>query len=216
MKRKKTMLVLLTLLFCQMAHAQTFGEWFQQKKTQKEYLLKQIAALQVYIGYARKGYKIAKQGLNFIGDMKNGEFNLHKDYFNSLKSINPEVSHYFKVAELIGLQVDILNSCKQTKAQIRKGGMMRDDELEYINGVFERLLDNCSGLIDELITVTTADKLEMKDDERVKRIDQLYEQMQDNYTFVQGFGNEAKLLSTARSQESNDVTTSRTLNGIKN
>jgi len=32
--------------------AQTFAEWFQQKKTQKKYLLQQIAALQVYIGSA--------------------------------------------------------------------------------------------------------------------------------------------------------------------
>ncbi|MBK8310917.1 MAG: hypothetical protein IPL04_08535 [Chitinophagaceae bacterium] len=35
-------------------NGQTLAEWTQQKKTQKKYLLQQIVALQVYIGYAKK------------------------------------------------------------------------------------------------------------------------------------------------------------------
>ncbi len=56
----------------------------------------------------------------------------------------------------------------------------------------------------------------MKDDERLKRIDALYNDMQDKYTFVQSFSNEAKLLATSRISEQNDIQTSRALNGVKN
>ncbi|MCH5688762.1 conjugal transfer protein TraI [Niabella sp. W65] len=54
-RMKKILLFLLLVVSAgSNLQAQTFAEWFQQKKTQKKYLLQQIAALQVYIGYAKK------------------------------------------------------------------------------------------------------------------------------------------------------------------
>jgi hypothetical protein len=64
--------------------------------------------------------------------------------------------------------------------------------------------------------VTTSGELEMKDDERLKRIDAIHSAMQDKYTFVQGFSNEAKLLAASRISEQKDIQTIRALNGIKN
>ena len=64
--------------------AQTSSEWFRQKATQKKYLLQQIAALQVYSGYLSKGYSIAKNGLNTIKNIKNGDLLQHSNYFTSL------------------------------------------------------------------------------------------------------------------------------------
>ncbi|ULT42931.1 conjugal transfer protein TraI [Niabella defluvii] len=73
-RMKKILLFLLLVVSAgSNLQAQTFAEWFQQKKTQKKYLLQQIAALQVYIGYAKKGYNIAKDGLNTIGGFTRGE-----------------------------------------------------------------------------------------------------------------------------------------------
>ena len=60
-------------------------------QTQKKYMLQHIAALQVYIGYAKKGYNIASKGINTVRNIKNGDFNLHRDFFSSLKNINPAI-----------------------------------------------------------------------------------------------------------------------------
>lgn len=212
--------ILLALLVCVSAagnlKAQTFAEWFQQKKTQKKYLIQQIAALQVYIGYAQKGYKIAKEGLNTIGGFTRGEFNLHTDYFNSLKSINPEVRRYVKVAEIIALQVKIIQNYNRTYRQLNSSDAFSGDELAYIGRVYSRLLDDCDKTLDELITITTDGKLEMKDDERIERIDKLYLDMQDKLTFSQSFSNDAKSLAASRLKDKSDVQTSRVLQGIKN
>ncbi len=212
-------ILLFLLLFVSVAsnlRAQTFAEWFQQKATQKKYLLQQIAALQVYIGYAKKGYKIAKEGLNTIGKFTKGEFDLHTDYFNSLKTVNPEVKRYAKVADIIALQVKIVQNCNWTQRRLNSSDAFSGDELAYIGRVFRRLLDDCAQTIDELVTITTDGKLEMKDDERMKRIDQLYLDMQDKYTFSQSFSNDAKSLAASRVREKTDVQTSRALHGIKN
>ena len=196
--------------------AQTFAEWFQQKKTQKKYLIQQIAALQVYIGYAKKGYKIAKEGLNTIGGFTKGEFNLHNDYLNSLKTVHPEVRRYVKVAEIIALQVKIIQNYNRTYRQLNSSDAFSEDELAYIGRVYSRLLDDCDKTLDELITITTDGKLEMKDDERIERIDKLYLDMQDKFTFSQSFSNDAKSLAASRLNDKSDVQTSRVLQGIKN
>ncbi len=183
---------------------------------QKKYLLQQIAALQVYISYVQKGYSIARQGLNTIGDIKHGEFNLHKDYFNSLKTVNPQIKKYSKVAEIVFLEVNIIKIYKEAAENLKQSGSLNSGEINYINGVFASLMDDCAKTIDALISVTTSGQLEMKDDERLKQIDALYSDMQDKYTFIQGFSNEARLLATSRISEQNNIRTSRALNGIKN
>lgn len=195
--------------FSSIAHSQTFSEWFKQKKTQKKYLFQQIAALQVYIGYVKKGYKIAQQGLTAISDFKNGEFNLHKNYFNSLKNINPSVKHYAKVGAIIALQVETVKGCHKTFRQIRKSGAFTRDEISYIDKVFGRLMDDCADITEELITLTTSDELEMKDDERLERIDKLYNAMQGDYTFMRHFSSQTLLLVTDRLKEKNDIGESR-------
>lgn len=206
---------MLLAIFARGVKAQTFAEWFQQKKIQKKYLLQQIAGLQVYLGYLQKGYSIAKNGLTAIGDFKNDEFNLHFDYFNSLKNVNPRIKNYARVADIISYQVKIVQTYHQVYSQAKKSNAFTTDEINYLYRVFGRLLDDCTATIDELITLTTSGKLEMKDDERLRRIDALYNDMQDKYTFAKSFSNETMELAAARVKEDNDVQTSRLINGIK-
>lgn len=212
---KKILILSLLTTIVTTSNAQTFAEWFQQKKTQNQYLIQQIAALQVYIGYVQKGYSIAKEGLNTISSFKRGEFNLHTDYFNSLKSVNPKIKQYARVADIIAMQLTIVKECKKLRQQVMGNSVFNDKELDYIIRVLDRLLDDCENTLDQLITVTTDDNLEMKDDERLKRIDVLYQDMTDNYTFSQSFSNETILLAASRIKENIDIQTSRALYGLK-
>jgi hypothetical protein len=49
----------------------------------------------------------------------------------------------------------------------------------------------------------------------MERIDILYQNMTDKYTFSQSFNNETMVLAASRIKENNDVQTSRALYGIK-
>ncbi len=213
----KNLLILLIIMVSDTGvKAQTIAEWSQQKETQKKYLIQQIAAFHAYLGYVKKGFSIARKGLSTISDIKKGEFNLHKDYFRSLEDVNPKIKNYAKVADIIHIQLMILQLYNRACKQVKESNALNGNEVSYIYGVFDRLLNDCSNSIDELITVTTGNQLEMKDDERLKRIDALYSDMQDKYTFAHSFGNEAMVLAAARIQEKKDVNTSRAVNGIKN
>lgn len=213
---KTFLLLLFSLSVACHVKAQTFSEWFQQKKTQKKYLLQQIAALQLYIECAQKGYKIAQGGLSAISDFSKANFDLHSKYFNSLQTVNPQIRKYAKAAEIVALQVKIVGNYKSTYRKIKSSNAFSIDELNYVEKVFTTLLDDCEKTLDELITVTTNGKLQMKDDERMNRIDKIYLDMQGKLTFSDAFSNDATLLAASRIKEQTDIQASRWLQGIKN
>ena len=213
---KKTLLSVLVVLSFKASTAQTFEEWFKQKKTQKKYLIEQIVAFKIYLGYVQKGYSIARKGLTTIGNIKKGDFNLHNDFLSSFKSVNPTIRNYSKVPDIIAFQVKIIQSYKSTYKYVQSISLYSPAEIDFIYRVFTNLIDNSSNDLDELITVVTANELEMKDDERLKRIDAIYASIQDKYAFAKNFGDEAKVLAVQKAKDKNNLETSRKLYGIKN
>ncbi|KAF2342880.1 hypothetical protein [Flavobacterium tistrianum] len=193
----KKIAVILTML-CVFNHSM-----IGQAKQRKELLL-QIAALQVYIDYAKKGYSAVSKGLNFIGDARKGEFSMHGDYFTSLLKINPKVRNYYKTAEIISMQFKIMKLCRKTLAELKTADLFHGSELDYIKRSFDKLLQNCSQTLDELLAVTTAAELELKDDQRIERIDLLHKTMLEDYNFCLSFSNEARLLSISKSSDKKD------------
>lgn len=204
--------------FCQFSYAQTptptFNEWFKQKKTQIKYLLEQIALLKVYIGYARQGYEIAHKGLDLIHKIKKGDFDLHETYITSLKAVNPRIKNYVKVAAAIALQARIVKQSGSALSAMRASGEFTPDEIRYAENVIERLLTDCLDCINELYRVITADELELKDDERINRIDRLYADMQNKYSFCATFNDQIGVLTVQRKAERAEINYSKILNQI--
>ncbi len=197
------------------ASAQTTQEWTQQKSTQKKYLLQQIAALRTYISYAKKGYDIVNKGVTTVNNIKKGDFNLHRDFFNHLKNVNPKISRYVKVADIVAYQIRITKQTKEAITGIRATKQFTAQEIEYCVAVFNTLLAECYKTIDELILIITDGQLEMKDDERLKRIDALYADIQDKYAFCSAFSEDMAVLTMQRLNEQVQINYSKILNGIK-
>lgn len=203
--KKAILLVLMVFVFHQDLSA--------QRKQIKELLL-QIEALQIHIGYAKQGYTAVKKGLDFIGDVKKGEVSLHSSYFYYLKTVSPKVRNYYKVAAIILLQFKIIKNCKNTYKNIHQNDLFHGDELDYIQRSFNRLLDDCDQTLDCLLAVTLDSNFEMKDDQRIKRIDELYDAMLDNYEFCRTFGKEVLQLSLLKAHENNDVKSMQTMHAL--
>lgn len=199
------------LIWCLMSIGITQG----QAKQRKELLL-QIAALRVYVDYAQKGYNAVGKGLNLVGDLKKGEVQLHGEYFESLGKVNPKIKNYFKVTEIIALQIKIVKSCRKTIKKLEAADLFHGSEIDYIRRCFERLLDNCSGTIDQLIIMTKDASIDLKDDERLKRIDGLHQMMLDDYNFCRSFSAEAEVLAVSKAKEKNDAVVLQRLYGSKN
>lgn len=211
----KKLFFLCAVFYTMSAEAQTWNEWFAQKKTKLLYIAQQIAALKVYAGYLKQGYDIVEKGWSTINDIKHGDFDLHSDYFNSLKTVNGSIASYGKVDSITSLQIQILKVNDAINKFIQNNQNILSNEREYMNKVMSNLLNKSAADLDQLIILTTNDSVEMKDDERLQRIDDLYASMQDKYVFANYFNNEIQTLAISRAKSSNDIKASQLLYGIK-
>jgi hypothetical protein len=210
----KTLLIIL-VLWSQVGLGQTSAEWLRQKKTQKKYLLQQIAALRVYGNYLAKGYTIARDGLNVIGGLKQGCYNQDSKFFESLRIASPRVKQYKKVADIISMQVKLSKAVQQMKQYSSDSRQLTTGEISYLQGVFNRVMSECESDLDRLMVVITNTELEMSDDERIKEIDRLYSSTMGRQSFVQSFSNDIKGLVVQRLNEAAEVKKSKLLNGIR-
>lgn len=199
--------VIIFILSYAVTDAQTpnWNEMFRQKRTQRKYLTQQIAALKVYLNYLKKGYEIVDKGLKTIGDIKNGTFTLDKDYLNSLKQVNSVVSNSPKVHDILVYQQAIIRSFQKLIEDCNHSPDINTEEVEYIQHVYANILIECDNSIDELTLITTSGEAEMKDDERLSRLDKVHLDMLDKYTFTQDFVNGTRLLLLQRAKERTQI-----------
>ena len=196
--------------FAAKVQAQTFAEWFDQKNTQKKYLLQQIAAFQVYSAYLKKGYSIANNGLGSISGSLKSENSSHSNYYKGLNIVNPVVKNNKQVGDILQWQKDILT----LMSALEKTANITDEEKKYIIQVKAVLFKDCDEQITGLQNIITDGKLQMNDAERLSRIGKIHTAMQDNYRFSATFSNQVKVYAVQRVQESNDAITAKSLYDI--
>jgi aconitase B len=209
-KQKMMKRILLGMTFigsCMTASAQ-FGATTNE-------MLEQLAALQAYITVAEKGYTIAEQGLQAIGQIKNGEFTLHSAFVSSLKAVSPAVGNMAEVAEIIGLEASMISQFSHKLNGWQQSAWLQPAEVSYINQVYTTVVNNGQELITALLNLTTDGQLTMTDGERINRIQQMDADMQRQYRMVQMFTNQTDLLAVQRQQEGNDISTLKGIYGIQ-
>lgn len=182
-------------------YGQTFGEFFNQKKTQRKYFAEQLAAIQLYAGYIKKGYEIGRDGIQAVRDITNGEFGLHDLFISSLSRVSPVISRHKKVAEVIAMQLEMV-SVFRSLAKLDKLEPMR---LAYIASVGGSLLESSLSDVEVLMVIITSGKLELGEEERLRRLDELYAAVEEKCRFVRWFRDEVMMLNHQRSKLLNDA-----------
>lgn len=210
---RKVIMIGMLIIHASMLHAQTFEEWFKQKETQIKYLVEQIGALKAYGEVINKGYDIAHNGLTNVFNSKEGDYRQHNNYFLSLWKVKPGVKSYSRISSILNMKADIEKQYRLIKSSATE--FLNDKERTYVNSVYGNLIYSCNDLADELKMIINNDQLQLKDDERIQRIDKIFGEMQDRYQFSQSFASEIKLLVISRLKEANDVSKLNSLYGIK-
>jgi len=182
---------------CFSAKAQTWAEIFKQKKTQTKYATTQILGLQLYLEYARKGYELVDGGLNLVRDFSSGEFSLHEAFFKSLSSVSPVVRNHVKVAEIISMQLEIINGFGSI---LRLEGLPPPQEA-YILQVKAVVLAESLSDLEVLYALLNPAGLKLTVAERIRRLEALHESVSEKAGFVRHFAAQVRGLLSARQQE---------------
>jgi hypothetical protein len=153
----------------------------------------------------KSGYEILFKGYTTIRDLSQRNFKLHEAFLDALLQVSPAVKNYKRVTDIVSCQLAIVSEYKATFRKLSDADNLTRAELAYIDKVYNDLITDSLNNLDALTTVLTAKKLRASDDERLKTIDSIYEQMSSKLTIVRHFNSNALLLSAQRENEKNDA-----------
>jgi len=182
------------------AKAQTFSEWFAQKKTLIKYLKVQIDALGVYGKDLKQGYQTAGDGLNSIGGWKDRELGLHSDYYTALDKVNPEVK---AATDINRVRSEVLSILSQFSGLKSLNGLSTGERI-YVAGVGKNVRGNCNRDIADLQAVLTAGEWQMTDADRIARASKVAASVREEYLFTCSFCGKVRTLVMQRKGDGRD------------
>jgi hypothetical protein len=174
-------------------------------------LIQQIAASKVYLSYVKTGYKVVSGGLRVISQIKDSDLTLHLNNFDALKLVNPKIKGLAHIAAIIALQQKIIQLQRSSKMFVQNSGDFTSSEISYVQTVWQRLLTDNETSMDALMAIVTSGELSMTDDQRMERIAQIYQDLQEQTKFAVSFQQQLHLLSTQRSNEKVELNLQRKL-----
>ncbi|MBV4359075.1 hypothetical protein [Pinibacter aurantiacus] len=177
--------------------------------------LQQIAANKAYIELLQKGYQIVKKGWKTIGDIKQVHFTMDGDFFKSLEAINPKVKNYAKVAASIVLLNSTKKQIQNLSNAVNTNNLFSASEKDYVSNVGTNVQSECVTQFDILQTIITDSQLKMSDDERIKRIEAVYDAAADVYSFVNAFVSDVQILVLQKTKEQKEVNNYRKAADLK-
>lgn len=208
---KKCVVFLLLILFCpHFSKAQT------EEAEQLLLDVQKLSQLKQMLANLKKGYEIVYMGYSTIKNISEGNFNLHQIFLDGLLQVSPAIRNYRKVADIISLQLRIVSEYKSAFKQFKENGKFTPDEIDYIGKVYSNLFDQSVNNLETLSMVVTSATLRMSDDERLKQIDGLYEDMVDKLSFLRHFNNQTFVLALQRTKDENQLKLTKKIYGLSN
>lgn len=178
--------------------------------------VQKLSQLKQMLADLKKGYEIVYKGYSTIKDISEGNFNLHQVFLDGLLQVSPAIRNYKKVADIVSLQLRIVSEYKSAFKQFQGNGKFTPDEIDYMSKVYSNLFDESVKNIETLTMILTSGTLRMSDDERLKQIDTLYDDMVDKLTFLRHFNNQTSVLSMQRTKDANEINLSKKFYGLSN
>ena len=202
---KKTIAILMMMM------GSLFSSGQSQEVQQLLLDVEKLAQFKQILSDLKKGYEVLSKGYSAVKDISQGNFNLHKVFLDGLLEVSPAVRRYERISDIIKLQLRIVKEYKVAYNQFRADPNFTLSEIEYMGKVYEHLFKVSVQKLDDLITIITAEKLRMSDDERLKAIDKVWEEVQNQFTFLRDFNGSTSMLAMTRAKEKNEVEVSRKL-----
>ena len=201
---KRLILILLLFRGCvSMGYAQS------QEAQQLLLNVEKLRQLKNILSDMKRGYQIVSKGYNSVKDIAEGNFTLHEVFLDGLMLVSSEVRKYRKIADIVTLQTELVSEYKGAFKRFSSGGNFSRSELDYLGKVYSQLSAQSLDNLNQLAMVITAGKLPMSDEERLRIIDRVFEEVQDKLLFLHSFNGETSLLNWQREKEKRGVSAAK-------
>ena len=128
-----------------------------------------------------------------------------KKYYDALKSVHNLVKDARKVQQTVLRVGEISDIYVNSFQKMLADENYTTDELAAIASGYTKMLEESSGMLDELKTVVTQTGLSMTDKERMDLIDRIYRDVKNHRNLVRYYTNRNIGVSYLRAKEKNDT-----------
>jgi len=128
-----------------------------------------------------------------------------KRYYDALKAVNNLVKDARKVQQTVLLVGEISDIYVNSFQKMLTDGNYTPDELSAIASGYAKMLEESSGMLNEMKTVVTSTSLSMTDKERMDVIDRVYRDVRNQRNLVRYYTNRNIGISYLRAKKKNDT-----------
>jgi len=193
------------LFFC-LVFGQVISASAQTQEAQQLILnVEKLSQLKNILADMKRGYEVIAKGYKAVKDIAEGNFSLHEVFLDGLWLVSPEVRKYYKIAEIISYQKDMVSEYKAAFKRFSSGENFSVSELDYVSKVYSKLMEESLDNLDRLAMVITADKMRMSDQERLAAIDQIFADVEDKLVFLRSFNRKTSILNVQRQREKSEI-----------
>lgn len=159
--------------------------------------------------------EMTKLKLKEISEWTEKQRKLYADYFDELWKIKAAIAYYQRVKDIIADQAGLVREYKQAFALFKQDQNFTPDEIDYMDKVYQGMLDESLKSIDQLSLVINAFATQMSDAKRLEIINSVARSVSQNLMDLREFNNQNKMISLQRGAEKGEIELVKRLYGIQ-
>ena len=158
--------------------------------------------------------KMSELKLTEITDWVEKQRAQYANYFDELWRIKAALAYYQRVKGIIEKQLQLVNEYKAAWALFKQDKNFTVDELDYMQEVYNGMMDESVKNLDQLSLVINAFVTQMSDAKRMEIINEVDNNLDENLNDLREFNNQNKMMSLQRASEKGDIETVKKLYGL--
>lgn len=159
--------------------------------------------------------KLSELKLSEIGLWVRKQRDQYKKFYDELWKVRNTIATYQRVNSIIQRQKQMVTEYKFTWHMVNQDKHFTQDEISYMYRVYTGIIDESLNNLDQLILIINAYKLQLSDAKRLEIINQIGDNIEQNYTDLQQFNDQNVQLSLMRAKDEHEIATVKKLYGIQ-
>lgn len=159
--------------------------------------------------------KLAELKLTQIAQWTQRQRELYRKYYDDLWKVRNTITTYRRISLILKRQQQIVEQYKFTWEMVNQDKHFTRDEINYMYRVYTGILNESVYNLDQILLVIHSFKTQMSDAKRLEIINTAGDAIEENYTHLKQFNNQAIQLSLNRAKDEHDLIVVKKLYGLQ-
>ncbi|WPQ61929.1 conjugal transfer protein TraI [Chitinophaga sancti] len=158
---------------------------------------------------------MSKLKLDEISDWSEKQKAQYQKYFDELRQVKLLISYYQRIKDITQKETRIINEYKHAWNLIKNDSHFTAKELDYMEKVYNGILNETVKNIDQLAMVINSMQTQMADEKRLEIIDKTSDKVDENYMDLLLFNRQNAMLSLQRASDEADIARVKFIYGLQ-